>query len=70
MRDSTSVAKTYDLDKGGHIKVQNFTPLTAHVKFHQICTCKSTEKFCLITLKNNAKFEENQFIVSKLTRIW
>ena len=51
--------------------MQNFRLLTAHVKFHQICTLigsfcrkyikfqlKSTEDLCLKTLKSDAKFED------------
>ena len=51
--------------------MQHFRLLTAHLKFHQICTfigsffrkhiniiLKSTEELCLMTLKNDAKFEE------------
>ena len=54
--------------------VQNFRLLTAHVKFHQMCTLigsfcwkyiqcqlQSTEELCFMTLKSDAKFEEKRF---------
>ena len=55
----------------------------SHFRFHKICTLlgsfcwkyikfqlKSKEELCLMTLKNDPKIEENEFVVSKMTRIW
>ena len=52
------------------IIVQDFKLSTAHTKFHQICTLKSTEELCLMTLKSDARFEEKLICCFKLTRIW
>ena len=62
----------------GPIKVKCFRLLTAHMKFHQICTLvgslcwnyikfqlKSTERLCLMTLKSDAKFEEKRLLFQK-----
>ena len=66
------------------IKVQNFRLLTAHVKFHHICTLIGS--FCRKYIDSQLKkvqrsyvswhwrmmqnLEKNQFVVSKVTRIW
>ena len=65
------------------IKVQNFRLSTAHVKFHQICTligsfCRKYIKFQLKKYRGVVSWhwkvmqnlKKNQFVVSKLTRIW
>ena len=52
------------------IVVQDFKLSTVHAKFHQICTLKSTEELCLMTLKSDARFEEKLICCFKLTRIW
>ena len=50
--------------------MQDFKLSTAHAKFHQICTLKSTEELYLMTLKSDARFEEKLICCFKLTRIW
>ena len=40
------------------------------LKVYKISAKKSIEDLCLITRKKDAKFEENWFVVSKMTRIW
>ena len=63
--------------------MKTFKLKTADVKFHWICTLRSsfcwdytkfqlkrTKELCLITLKSDAAFEKKQFVVSKTARIW
>ena len=66
------------------IKAQNFRLLTAHVKFHQICTLIGSFywKYIKFQLENHTgvtshdmsrviqNLKKNHFVVSKMTRIW